>query len=338
MAMKKAEFEAYVKDMGTRLDKLKALFDQYFQGFERIPPMRQREKFQRELRQLMREQPRNTAAKFQYQTLRQRYTTLSTYWDRILRQIEEGTYHRDVQRLKRKKRRMAERKQQAAIELDVDVDDFDLDAEIASALDAIHGDSPAPLEGEKTDPNFQVPGFGSMGSASAPKTGAAAPPPVDVDDFVRSQPVTGTFGRPQEPTFRRPSEAPRQASVAPSAPERQDMPPPTPLGQSGAKSIPPPLPPKPPPRPMKRPPPPPTGRRRAAPKKDMDDGQLRSIYESYVAARRKNNERTDNVKFESVAKTIRKQLPKLQQKHKGKKIGFEVVVKDGRVGLKPKVE
>jgi hypothetical protein len=29
-------------------------------------------------------------------------------------------------------------------------------------------------------------------------------------------------------------------------------------------------------------------------------------------------------------------LPELQKKHHGKQIDFEVVVKDGRVGLKPK--
>ncbi len=62
---------------------------------------------------------------------------------------------------------------------------------------------------------------------------------------------------------------------------------------------------------------------------------MRAIYESYVDARRANNERTDNVKFETVAASLQKMLPELEQKHKGKKIDFEVVVKDGRVGLKP---
>jgi len=59
------------------------------------------------------------------------------------------------------------------------------------------------------------------------------------------------------------------------------------------------------------------------------------VYSQYVAARGKNAERTDNVKRETIEKTIRGMLPGLEQKHAGKKIDFEVVVKDGRVALKP---
>jgi hypothetical protein len=59
------------------------------------------------------------------------------------------------------------------------------------------------------------------------------------------------------------------------------------------------------------------------------------VYNQYVAARGKNAERTDNVKRETIEKTIRTMLPGLEQKHAGKKIDFEIVVKDGRVALKP---
>jgi len=59
------------------------------------------------------------------------------------------------------------------------------------------------------------------------------------------------------------------------------------------------------------------------------------VYSQYVAARGKNAERTDNIKRETIEKTIRTMLPGLEQKHAGKKIDFEVVVKDGKVALKP---
>ena len=65
------------------------------------------------------------------------------------------------------------------------------------------------------------------------------------------------------------------------------------------------------------------------------EAQLRQVYDRYVEARRRNNERVDNVRYESVAKSIKKMLPKLQEKHKGKRIDFEVVVKNGKVGIKP---
>ena len=59
------------------------------------------------------------------------------------------------------------------------------------------------------------------------------------------------------------------------------------------------------------------------------------IYSQYVAARERNQERTDNVKRDALEKTIRGMLPNLEKKHAGKKIDFEVVVKDGKVALKP---
>src|SRR5690606_3693084 len=77
-----------------------------------------------------------------------------------------------------------------------------------------------------------------------------------------------------------------------------------------------------------RPPPPPGGA--AAP----SEQRLRRLYEEYVAARRRNNE--GEVRYDTLVSSIQRMLPELQKKHQGKRIDFEVVVKDGRVGLKPK--
>mgnify|MGYP003388486578 CR=1 FL=1 len=93
------EFESSVKDIETRLDRLKALYEQWFQGLERLEPMIPRKEVDRRIAQLRREHPRNTALRFRFQQLLQRYTTLTTYWLRVARQIEEGTYRRDVMRL-----------------------------------------------------------------------------------------------------------------------------------------------------------------------------------------------------------------------------------------------
>ena len=67
----------------------------------------------------------------------------------------------------------------------------------------------------------------------------------------------------------------------------------------------------------------------------LTDDQIASLYQRYLAARRDNRERTDNVKLESLAKTVRDMMPKLSQKHAGKQIDFDVVVRDGKVALKP---
>ena len=67
---------------------------------------------------------------------------------------------------------------------------------------------------------------------------------------------------------------------------------------------------------------------------NLADQHMRRIYAEYAEARRKNNE--TEVRYESLVNSIQKMMPDLQKKHAGKNIDFEVVVKDGRVGLKPK--
>lgn len=54
-----------------------------------------------------------------------------------------------------------------------------------------------------------------------------------------------------------------------------------------------------------------------------------------MTARKGNNERVDNVKLESLQKTVEGMLPKLREKHGGKQIDFDVIVRDGKVALKP---
>jgi len=56
-----------------------------------------------------------------------------------------------------------------------------------------------------------------------------------------------------------------------------------------------------------------------------------------VEARKRNNESTSNVRYDALAGRLRKMMPELQKKHRGKDIDFEVVVRDGKVGIKPKV-
>lgn len=65
---------------------------------------------------------------------------------------------------------------------------------------------------------------------------------------------------------------------------------------------------------------------------------MKRLYDDYVAARRRNNQPVDNLKYDKLAARVKQMETKLRQKHANRKIGFEVVVKDGRVGLKPKIE
>ncbi|OGQ92013.1 MAG: hypothetical protein A2289_23100 [Deltaproteobacteria bacterium RIFOXYA12_FULL_58_15] len=76
--------------------KLKTGYDKYFAGIERIAPLKEREHVKKTMRHLLTHQGNNTARRFRVQSLQTSLITHEAYWDRITRQIEEGTYKRDI--------------------------------------------------------------------------------------------------------------------------------------------------------------------------------------------------------------------------------------------------
>src|SRR5258706_2765922 len=67
-------------------------------GIERLEPLIMRKDVDRRLWLLRKEQIRNTGMRFKLQTTIQRYNTYQQYWARIVREIENGTYQRDLGR------------------------------------------------------------------------------------------------------------------------------------------------------------------------------------------------------------------------------------------------
>ncbi len=96
------EYETLVNELELRVDRLRSLFDQYFMGIERTTPNVPHKDVERRIQALRREQIRNTGLRFRFQMILQRYGTYQTYWQRICRQIEEGTYKRHVQKAREK--------------------------------------------------------------------------------------------------------------------------------------------------------------------------------------------------------------------------------------------
>ncbi|MBN2496780.1 MAG: hypothetical protein JXR96_19475 [Deltaproteobacteria bacterium] len=92
--------EAELEDLDQKIDKLRSVYELYFQGIEKREPNLEREAFKRRLRALRRLHIRNTALKFRLNQLVAKSTIYENYWNRIARQIEEGTYHRDVYKAK----------------------------------------------------------------------------------------------------------------------------------------------------------------------------------------------------------------------------------------------
>jgi hypothetical protein len=96
--LEQSEVETLIEELETRVDRLRALYEQYFIGIERLEPSVPRKDVERRFYVLRRTQIRNTALRFRFQNVLLRYNTYQTYWIRICRQIEEGTYKRDVRR------------------------------------------------------------------------------------------------------------------------------------------------------------------------------------------------------------------------------------------------
>jgi hypothetical protein len=96
--MDSAEQQREVEDLETRIERLRALYDQYFMGIEKIEPQVQRKDVERRVWLLRKEQIRNTGVRFKFQTIVQRYNTFQQFWARTVREIENGTYKRDVLR------------------------------------------------------------------------------------------------------------------------------------------------------------------------------------------------------------------------------------------------
>jgi hypothetical protein len=284
------EFEDVLQNMETLLDRLRALYEQHFQGIERLEPTVPRKELDRGLDRLRRNVPRNTALRFRYHMLVQKYTTYQTYWKRIARQIEEGTYRRDLMKARQKRedaRSVWENRVRGG-------DNGDIEVDVDVALSAGDNGAPPALDDEVT---------------AALK---ALEPAPSVAPKPRPQPSLSPFALPK-------SLPPREREQSSASPA--NGPPPSKTFKRPAATTP--------------PAPSPPRANAASDDAGMDEARMRRLYDSYVDARRKNNERVDNVRYETVQKSVEKMLPGLREKHKGKDIDFEVVVRDGKVGLKP---
>jgi hypothetical protein len=96
------EVDRLIGELEIALDRLRSLYEQYFMGIERIEPAVARKDVERRFQVLRKEQIRNTALRFRFQMVLQRYNTYQPHWQRICREIENGTYKRLVSRARRR--------------------------------------------------------------------------------------------------------------------------------------------------------------------------------------------------------------------------------------------
>lgn len=100
-ALSNEQLEAKIEEFAAKLENLRVRYEQYFIGVEKQPPTNMRMDVARIMRELEQAFTNNTAIKFKIQSNIQKFTSYSTYWNRILREIEDGTYKRHLDKAKR---------------------------------------------------------------------------------------------------------------------------------------------------------------------------------------------------------------------------------------------
>jgi hypothetical protein len=95
------DVEEVLDDLEHKVERLKILYEQYFMGIEKLEPQTARKEIARKIMELTQLQIRNTALRYRFHALNQKFGAYMTYWNRTIREIENGTYFRSVARASR---------------------------------------------------------------------------------------------------------------------------------------------------------------------------------------------------------------------------------------------
>lgn len=332
------DIAAEVAEFEQKLERLRVSYEQYFMGIAKREPTVQLKDVVRIMRKLDQTQIRNTALRYRMRTLVQKFNTFRNYWNRTLRAIEAGTYHRDVARVRRKMiNRGIEMPKLAEMRTAGEIERALAQAAEAERAEPNKRRSAAEIRGRSAD-DLRAPRERGIEGESGPGWDDA------VDNWEPD--FGGTLDEDTQPGAASPfAAAPTgpqrwpQPSVPP--PSRPQAPPPLPndallglddlAGQASAPAA------RPRPRPA-APPPPPTAAARPAPSvpTGFSREQMDSLYRRFVRAKTMCGEDPKTVHYESLVKTIERQLPKIQEVHQGRGVDFQVVIRNGRAILKAK--
>lgn len=92
----KQDLRAELARLEVMINELKIQYEQYFSGVIQIPPDRLHNDLKMFLRKMLKSPFRSSAVNFKLKALETRYQSFNTYWQRTLKQKEDGTYSRDV--------------------------------------------------------------------------------------------------------------------------------------------------------------------------------------------------------------------------------------------------
>ncbi len=349
--MEPLELDTAIEELETRVERLRSLYEQYFMGIEKIPPAVVHKDVERRIYTLRREQIRNTAKRFKLQTTIQRYNTFQMYWQRILREIENGTYKRHVLRAERTQALAKTPLLPSAAPRESNLPDSAPDSEsfgssrgrksispssprhsapthlrhstlpppekIEAFTRALERDLAAALDGDLD--------FGQLSLGLADDS-------LDLDEHLPSSSTAGERNQPQL-TRQQPKNLPVPALPRPGSLGHARQ-----LAANGRKLPPPP---KAPSAGLDKPLPPVAKARDAtqarpapAPSYSLSSERVRQLHHDLVEAKAKTAD-TRPVSLNALTRKLENTAKQLREKHAGKRVDFAVVIKDGKAVVKP---
>jgi hypothetical protein len=310
--------EAELELLSKKLDRLRVIYEQFFLGVEKMAPYTLQKDVVIGFHRLGQERIRSAASKFKYQSLVQKFSSYKAYWARTQREIEEGTYKRHVQRVQRREQVRTEHGELSAHDL----------AELRVIRETL-GDEAANEAESKRRAELLAESRQPAGAPARTARGAMAPDDAnnrgDAPTYSAPAPAVTAEGQAAldfmreafgEEAARLPKAAPPEALRGMSAEEvarkaealkalRAR------LGGADRPAV-------------------------GAPiRQSREEIRDRQVYEKWVAAKRSVGDRAGLVSFDSLRQSMARQAEALREKHPGKEVGFDVVVKDGKAYLKP---
>ncbi len=91
-----ADLQMLIEQLDAQVSQAKVLYEQYFLGVQPFAPDKEHNAIRMLIRKLRKSPFKSSAAAFKLRAVEVRYNTLHTYWQRVLREREAGTYAPDV--------------------------------------------------------------------------------------------------------------------------------------------------------------------------------------------------------------------------------------------------
>lgn len=89
-----------ITSIEKKLIWLKTDYEQYFMGMQGTEPLRLRAEVERLIQLYSNQRITNTALNFRYKTVVARFNSYRSRWDKVVREIEDGRYIRDIFKMK----------------------------------------------------------------------------------------------------------------------------------------------------------------------------------------------------------------------------------------------